>query len=251
MEVVVDKQNLVLGNVTDFKKTLSAAKFVEVRRRAKLLTFVLEKDNHEIYLTAHLKMTGRFLLRNKGDPRDSYQHVWFVVGNKELRFCDLRQFGYLQLVSKPDLDEILEAYGPEPLDDLALEEFVRRLKRNMPIKPLLLDQKVFSGIGNIYANEALFKAKILPQRKAISLTNTEAAKLFTAVGEVLALGLKFKGTTNRDESFRDIYDKPGQNSQNLLVYEKNGGLCPNNCGEKIKKIMLGGRGTYFCSHCQV
>lgn len=262
-ELVVDKSNLVRGSVADFKKVLTGAKFTEVRRRAKLLTFVLDKAGREVCVVAHLKMTGRFLLRKTGVPKDQYQHVTFIIERPssakatggpalwELRFCDLRQFGYLQIVTKDELKQIIEAYGPEPLDDLTEKEFAKRVRRNVPIKPLLLDQKVFSGIGNIYANEALFRAKILPSRKAVSLSSTEVSKLYAAVNQVITLGIKNRGTTTRDESFRDIYNNPGTNSKNLKVYEQTGALCSNKCGGRIGKMMLGGRGTYFCPVCQV
>jgi len=262
-DVVVDKPGLVResGVRGEIGGILVGSVFKEVRRRAKLLTFVLEKGGQELYLVAHLKMTGRFLLRRVGAPKDQYQHVTFTIVRPpikggptqifELRFCDLRQFGYLQIVSKEELGKILAAYGPEPLDDLTLAEFKKRLQRKIPIKVLLLDQKVFSGIGNIYANEALFEACVHPQKEAALLSETEAKKLFESISGVLRSGLKNRGTTTRDESFRDIYNEPGDNAKNLKVYEKQGLDCPRGRGGKIKKIMIGGRGSYFCPDCQL
>jgi len=249
-DVVVKKENLIRG-IGNIREILVRGKFVGVRRRAKLLIFDLEKDGKELHFVAHLKMTGRFLIRKRGDAKDEYQHITFTLTNgQELRFCDLRQFGYLQIVTEEELKEILAGYGPEPLDDLKLSDFTSRLTRRIAVKKLLLDQAVFSGIGNIYANEALFLAKIHPERLANTLSSTEAEKLFEAVNEVLSLGLKHRGTTTRDESFRDVFGEPGENADNLKVYEKAGQQCLNKCGGVVKKMMVGGRGTYFCENCQ-
>ncbi len=260
-DIVVEKENLVRG-MGDIREILKGAKFVGVRRRAKLLIFDLEKAGQTIHFVAHLKMTGRFLLRKQGTPKDEYQHITFTLSAppshkasedsapSELRFCDLRQFGYLQLVSEAELKEILAGYGPEPLDDLKLSDFISRLNRRIAIKKLLLDQTVFSGVGNIYANEALFMAKIYPERLANTLSPTEAEKLFHAVNSVLSEGLKHRGTTTRDESFRDVFGQPGENAVNLKVYDKAGQKCANGCGGIVKKMMVGGRGTYYCENCQ-
>ncbi|MCX6783814.1 MAG: bifunctional DNA-formamidopyrimidine glycosylase/DNA-(apurinic or apyrimidinic site) lyase [candidate division WWE3 bacterium] len=249
--IKVDKPNLIKGSHLDFIKELTGAKFTGVRRQAKLLIFDLTKDGRDFHVVAHLKMTGRFLLREQSDQPDNYQHITIDIGGgKELRFCDLRQFGYLAITSKEDLAKILAGYGPEPLKDLTVEKFEEALKRKLAIKKLLLDQAVFSGIGNIYANEALFEAKIQPERLANTLSIKEASDLFQAISKVITSGLTNRGTTTKDDSFKDIYNRAGSNAKYLRVYERTGQPCLNNCGDKIKKIMVGGRGTYFCPSCQ-
>jgi len=252
-DIIVDRANLVRGSVNLFKETLVGSEFTKVRRRAKLLVFDLKKQGQELHFVAHLKMTGRFLVRKLGLPKDKYQHVMFILDSgkkeKELRFCDLRQFGYLQVVTNEELKTVLEGYGPEPLDDLTLPLLESRLKRKAAVKKLLLDQKLFSGIGNIYANEALFGAGVHPERIANTLSHTEVSKLFTAINKVIESGLTYHGTTTRDESFRDVFDKPGDNARHLKVYERAGKPCLG-CSGQVKKIMLGGRGTYFCPDCQ-
>lgn len=256
-KVLVGKK--ILGVETDAEKLFSPSfkavsagvrgqKITAVGRRAKLL--YLSLGNH-LYLLIHLKMTGRLLLRKKGDPADEFQHVVFVLsGGEELRFADMRLFGYLKLVDSLEMSEIIRGYGPEPLTDMGLEDFKGVVEGGRkPIKLLLLDQKLISGIGNIYANEALFVAGIDPRRKANSLSEKEIARLFSAVEKVLSEGLHYRGTTASDDKYVDAYGQKGQYQNHLRVYGHEGVPCPK-CHGKIQRVTLGGRGTFFCPACQ-
>ncbi|MDP2874226.1 MAG: bifunctional DNA-formamidopyrimidine glycosylase/DNA-(apurinic or apyrimidinic site) lyase [bacterium] len=249
----------ILGITTDAEKLFSPSfkavsagvngqKIIAIGRRAKLLHLSL--GNH-LYLLIHLKMTGRLLLRKKGDPRDEFQHVVFILGGgEELRFADMRLFGYLKLVGEEEFKKILGEYGPEPLLDMNLADFRGILQgRSKPVKLLLLDQELISGIGNIYANEALFVAGIDPRRKADSLSEKETSRLFSAIEKVLSEGLHYRGTTASDDKYVDAYGKKGHYQDHLRVYGHGGLPCPK-CRGKIQRVTLGGRGTFFCPACQ-
>lgn len=236
------------------------------KRRGKLLILGISSGN---YLLIHLKLTGRLLVRKSTDPFDKWTRVVFKLkeqgtpnnkctgqaGNKEqgleLRFTDLRMFGYIKLADEKELKKTLSDYGPEPLDDLSLEKFREILSGSkVAIKKLLMDQKKISGIGNIYANEALWMSKIHPEASAISLTAEQSESLFGSIEKVLKEALKNRGTTATDDFYRDAYGKEGKYQSRLLVYQKEGQICPR-CKTPIKRIELGGRGTFFCPKCQL
>lgn len=246
--VTTDAEKLFLPSFKAVSAGVSGQKITAIGRRAKLL--YLSLGNH-LYLLIHLKLTGRLLLRKKGDPKDEFQHVVFALsGGGELRFADMRLFGYLKLVDSRKMSEIIRGYGPEPLTDMGLEDFKGVIGGgSKPVKLLLLDQKLISGIGNIYANEALFVAGIDPRRKANSLSEKEATQLFTSIEKVLSEGLHYRGTTASDDKYVDAYGKKGQYQNHLRVYSREGLPCPK-CQGLVKRIALGGRGTFFCSACQ-
>jgi len=219
-----------------------------VGRQAKLLYLSLSNSQ---YLLVHLKMTGRLLLREKGAPKDEFQRATFLLDNgHELRFADMRLFGYLKLVDQLELEKILAGYGPEPLKNWTAEDFKEAVKgRRKPIKVLLLDQELISGVGNIYANEALFRAGIDPRKMAGDLTEEEVSLLFGAVESVLAEALQYRGTTADDDKYVDAHGHKGQFQDRLQVYRREGQPCLK-CGSQIARLKLGGRGTFYCPHCQ-
>lgn len=230
------------------KKSVVGAVIKETRRRAKVLQLVL--DNGQT-LAFHLKLTGRLLARQKGFPKDEWQHTVFILsGEMELRFADARKFGWVKLVKDPaELKKMLGEFGPEPLDDLTLEEFKKILSSSgRPIKIILMDQQKISGIGNIYASDALFLAHIDPKRPAKSLILGEQTKLYEAILEVLKLGLKYGGAS--DQYYLNATGGKGSYQEHFLVYGQQGKDCPGNCGGKIKRIVVGGRGTFYCPTCQ-
>jgi formamidopyrimidine-DNA glycosylase len=229
------------------EQNLVGSKVKQIKRRAKLILFYL--SNGKI-LVVHLKLTGRLLLRKADLPKDDWQHAIFKLSDDlELRFCDLRKFGYLKLIeSEADLKKLLSEFGPEPLTkEFTLEKFKEILSGwGRPIKLLLMDQQKIAGIGNIYANEALYLARIDPRRPAHKINGSEAKKLFAALGEVLKRGLKYRGAS--DQYYLDAYGKKGKYQEHFLVYGQAGKKCPQ--GGEIKRITLGGRGTFFCPTCQ-
>ncbi len=244
--ITTDSPKQIQPSLAAVKKAIVGAKIKRIARRAKLLQIFLSNDQ---ILVVHLKLTGRLLVRKKGDPIDDWQHVTInLSGNKELRFADLRKFGWIKLLDTRGLKLEFSKFGPEPLDDLTLEKFKEILSlTRRPVKQVLMDQKKISGIGNIYANDALFLAKINPRRPASKLSAAEVKKLYEAIEKVLKAGIKYRGAS--DQHYLDALGKKGAYQEYFLVYGREGKKCFD-CSEKIKKIKLGGRGTYFCPKCQ-
>ena len=242
------------------KHKIENQKITKVDRFGKGL--VIEFANNYC-LAIHIKLTGQLVYRGEDEPKhiaskakvgklpNKWTHVIFHLDHSATLFYnDLRQFGWLKVVKKENLKELpfFKELGPEFLKDLNLEKFAQILaKAKGPIKPLLMDQKKMSGIGNIYANDALFLAKILPTRSASSLTQQEVKTLFSAIEKVLTKGLQEGGSS--ELTYVNALGEEGNYQNHALVYGKEREKCPS-CGGKIIKKMLAGRGTFFCSHCQ-
>jgi formamidopyrimidine-DNA glycosylase len=195
-------------------------------------------------------MSGHLSIENVSKSVDKHVHTSFLLnGKEELRFRDIRKFGRVYLVNNPD--EILGDLGPEPLSDEFSDQWLveNLLGRKRILKPLLLDQNFIAGIGNIYADEALFQAKLKPDRRSNSLSNSEIQGLRQGIQKVLSLGIKEEGA-----SIDTIYRKPdgsmGGMQDSFAVYGRTDMGCLR-CSGKIKKIILGGRGTHFCDQCQL
>ncbi len=227
---------------------ISGEEVLEINRRAKYVLIGLSHDKHLVF---HRKMTGNLFWREQNAPPDRYTHlvIPFEDGS-ELRFADLRKFGRVYLfLSREELNQHMAKLGPEPLEDEFTEEIFQQLmtgRRGM-LKPLLLNQAVVVGLGNIYVNEALFVSKLHPTRRAESLSAEERALLYTAIRQVLASAVENRGTTLSD--YMDGEGQKGRNQELLFVHERKGDPCPN-CGTPIVKITVGQRGTYLCTQCQ-
>lgn len=239
-------------------------------RRGKFL--ILDLDGH--HLIVHLGMTGQLTLRDPtrcDDPRfvrspltglerarqhapDRHTHlqVHFLDG-QILMLRDIRKFGKVHLVNRDEsgLPRLFAHLGPEPLggDEYRLELFLEKMKRRpgLQVKALLLDQKFVAGIGNIYADEALFEAGIRPSRRVRSLRRYEKVRLFNAIPTVLQKGIAFGGTSLRD--YVDSNGEAGRHQEELHVYGRNGKACPG-CGSTILKSVVAQRGTHYCPRCQ-
>jgi formamidopyrimidine-DNA glycosylase len=220
--------------------------FQAVERRAKYIICVLDHD----LLVVHLKMTGRLYVT----PADAEHHAdrWVhfrldLDQGQQLRFSDSRKFGRVYLVS--EFAEINDTLGPEPLDDAFTVTVMHdRLQgRKKQIKALLLDQTFVAGIGNIYADEALFRAKIRPKRLANTLTDDEIQRLHGTVRDALQMGIQHEGASI------NWYRKPdgskGNSQDHFFVYGRTGQPCKS-CGTSIEKIRVAQRGTHFCPICQ-
>jgi formamidopyrimidine-DNA glycosylase len=245
-------------------RKIIGGKIIAARRFGKGL--LIDLDNG-YSIAVHVKMTGQLLYkevsrvpqvsrvpRAKVDVKmlpDAYTHVVFSLDKGSfLYFRDMRQFGWVKNLSTKDAKILpfFKSLGPEPLKDLTREKFKAILSRNKTtIKVLLMDQKKISGIGNIYANDALFVAGIDPRRYSASLTQTEQAKLFEAIEQVLKKGLEAGGAS--EWSYVDVLGGSGSYQNFFQVYGMRGLPCKN-CGTIIEKITLGGRGTFFCPKCQ-
>jgi formamidopyrimidine-DNA glycosylase len=214
-------------------------------RRGKYLIWEL---SGEAFLLVHLRMTGTLLL----DPAEpAHNRVWFELGDHRLAFTDPRRFGTGELALGEDaLDAFLDArLGVEPLDDGFTGEHLHALARTSraPVKAFLLDQKRVAGVGNIYADEALFRARIHPLRPANRLTRAQCAALRDAVVASLEAGIEAKGATIDD--FRDPYGVSGTFQDRFLIHLREGQECLN-CGRTVRKLRAAGRGTYVCERCQ-
>lgn len=232
-----------------FAEQLSHKTIIDMERRGKYLIFKLSGS---FALLVHLRMTGKLLFVSSDTPRDEYVRVAFRLnGRNELRFHDVRRLGTLDLVPSDGLDELecLKALGPDALDpSLTMDVFERRLKRKRgQVKRVLLDQTFVAGIGNIYANEILWKACIRPERAVSSLTPREAERLYRAMRQVLLSAVEHRGTTIRD--YVDGEGIPGSYQELLVVHGREGHPCPV-CGNLIVRSKNGGRSTYFCPFCQ-
>ena len=215
-------------------------------RRGKYLVWELAG---EAFLLMHLRMTGTLLLDPPGEP--PHNRVWIELGDHRLAFTDPRRFGTGELALGGDaLDAFFAArLGVEPLEQEFTTAHLHGLTRasRAPVKAFLLDQKRVAGVGNIYADEALFRARIHPLRPANRLSRAQVASLRDAVVASLEAGIAAKGATIDD--FRDPYGVSGAFQDQFLVHLREGEPCPV-CGGLVRKLRAAGRGTYVCERCQ-
>lgn len=249
----------------DVEEFLIGAIIVDVRRRAKVLLIDLST---EYTLVVHLKMTGQLVYRSKaaafgaGHPNESLigelpdrsTRVTFTfTDDSNLFFNDQRKFGWVRLmptVEVPNID-FMKKVGPEPLEaNFTAKEFAERFKRRArtSIKAALLDQTVVAGVGNIYADESLWGAKIHPARLTGSITAAEFNRLFTELRAVMNLAIEKGGST--DKNYVNAEGKRGSYLTFARVFRREGKPCPR-CGTIIIKTKVAGRGTHICPHCQV
>lgn len=242
------------------KKNIIGGKIVEVERVGKGLIICL--DNAYCF-AVHLKLTGQLIYSGRetrsvilsekagGTLPSKFTYVTFKFDHGAfLYFNDMRKFGWIKVGRKTEIKNLpfFKGMGPEPLKDLTLKEFSRIIRSSArPVKLLLMDQSKIGGIGNIYANESLYVARINPGREAKNLSDQEIVKLFNSILKVLKTALRYGGSS--DANFVNAAGKDGVYQDHFLVYGRKSKNCVN-CQGKIKKIQLAGRGTYFCPHCQ-
>ena len=247
--ITVNYSNIIeYPNVQLFKEEIINQTINDIKRRGKWLLFDL--DNY--YLLSHLRMEGRYFYKNKNDEHLKHEHVIFNFSDEtELRYLDSRKFGKMHLIEKKD------AYNQKPLNELGLEPWDDNLtisylkekykNKKLPIKTVILDQSIIVGIGNIYADEILFLSNINPLKKASLLNDNELFNIIKYTKEILEKAILNGGTTIRSyESSEGVH---GKFQRNLLVHNRENENCPN-CKNKIIKIRVGGRGTYYCPNCQ-
>lgn len=248
----------------DVARFLVGAKVEKVRRRAKVLIIELSSG---WALIIHLKMTGQLVFVGKNQrfgaghpgkdlvgelPAKSSRVVVDFTDGAKLFFNDQRKFGWMRLMPALEIPEIdfFKKFGPEPLDDdFTVDKFIERLMRrkNSNIKAALLDQTVVAGIGNIYADESLWAAKIHPSTLAGKVSKAKLVLLYNAIRDVLNLSIKKGGST--DKNYVDAQGKTGSYLSFANVFRKEGRPCPR-CGTPIEKIRVAGRGTHICPRCQ-
>jgi len=240
-------RTLAAPDQASFVERLQGRPITSLNRRGKYLLFGLDSGD---FLIIHLRMTGRLEILPGNSPLRTGPHAraWFdLSGGECLVFIDARKFGRIWLVQ--DFAELLGALGPEPLDwEFDAERLAGRIRRRrVAVKTLLLDQTVLAGIGNIYADEALFLAGIHPLRTGASLSDDEIERLHAAIRQVLSEAIGQHGTTLRD--YRPPYSPEGAYRNNLRVYQQTDLPCPR-CGTPIQRIRVTQRSTHFCPRCQ-
>lgn len=237
-------------------KNILGQKIIGVRRFAKQLSIDLQ---NKYSIMIHVKMTGQLIYQgSKLNSKDlsrkvigglggKHTHLIFHLSDGDLYYNDVRQFGWIKVIKNEDLK--VDKFAPEPLKDLTFEYFEKiLLKSKRNIKVLLMDQSKIGGIGNIYANDALWLAKISPKRTSNTLTSDESKLLFKAIETVLKAGLKYGGAS--ELAFVTPDGKEGEYQDHTLVYGNTGEVCKNCKKNVIEKFFLGGRGTYYCPICQ-
>ncbi|MBI4280699.1 bifunctional DNA-formamidopyrimidine glycosylase/DNA-(apurinic or apyrimidinic site) lyase [Candidatus Uhrbacteria bacterium] len=236
----------------EFVKKVTGATIRGVDRRAKLLLLHLTNGNS---LVVHLKMTGRLLLKDDAaEPNQATEIIFDLSGPNKFFYDDIRRFGFVKLMPTKNIADYLEkkeGFGPEPLAASFTVSVFKNLLRKKPrskIKPLLMDPTFIAGVGNIYAQEACFCAKILPSRPAASLTDDERRRLYRCLRNILRDALKHRGSSV--DAYLDLFGRPGEFVPKLKVYDRAGKPCPR-CRAFIQKITLAGRGTSFCPNCQL
>ncbi|MCP4748518.1 MAG: DNA-formamidopyrimidine glycosylase [Desulfobacteraceae bacterium] len=232
-----------------FCKSVQARRICKVSRRAKFI--VLQMDCEQ-WLVIHLRMTGRFILKKTQKKISKHIHAeFFLDDQRRLQYHDTRKFGRFYLVKNPD--EFFREYGPEPLEKGftvdALVQIVNHRRRQL--KPLLLDQKVIAGLGNIYVDEALWKAKLHPVQRAENLTLSQIRTLHRAIRAVLKKAIQNNGTTlgKGENNFSSATGGRGRNANHLNVFRRTGHQCLR-CRCCIIKIIVAQRSTHICPSCQ-
>ncbi|MDI6882937.1 MAG: DNA-formamidopyrimidine glycosylase [Patescibacteria group bacterium] len=222
-------------------KKLEGKRIVNIRRRAKVL--IIDFDDRSS-LVFHLKLTGQLIFN--GEPSPYTREVFYFEDGSCLVFNDLRKFGWWKRVK--NTKKIEEEFGPEPLtiSFKTFKEFLSK-KSKAKIKPLLMDQKVIAGIGNIYSDEILFAAKVNPLCQVKALTEKEIKKIFQNMKKILKAAIKYQGSSV--EYYLDACGQKGKYLPHHKVYQREGKPC-RKCGTIIKKVKIGGRSAHFCPKCQ-
>lgn len=243
-------------------KDVIGGKVKKVRRFGKGLVIDLSNGYS---LAIHIKLTGQLVYDGPDVPKDRklsktkvgdslparFTHVVFKLDKSSaLYYNDQRRFGWIKVVETSKVGDMpyFKGMGPEPFKDLTLEHFRKVISSSgVAIKPLIMDQKRVGGIGNIYANDALYFAKIDPKRPAKTLKESEIKSLYQGVHKVMEKGMKYGGSS--ELNYVNVLGQEGEYQNHTLAYGRQGDICDRD-GGRFKKFYLGGRGTYFCEKCQ-
>ena len=247
------------------RKNLIGKKVEKIERRAKLLVMVFKGRER---LLIHLKMTGQLVWVKRGKKRVVGGHptvdwinelpskhtrviIDFKNGEK-LYFNDMRVFGWMKLMKENEWKKIEKEMPVDVVDKEFTVKYLKNVLKNSrrAVKMVIMDQKKMGGVGNIYANDGLYLANIRPDKKAEDLSDKEVLKLHKNLIRVMKEGIKMGGATASDEKFVDVYGLGGKYQEKFKIYDREGEKCQR-CGEKVRKVKLGGRGTYFCPKCQI
>lgn len=247
-KVEIIYENMIESNLEEFQRGLIDNEFLDIHRIGKWLIFELKN----YYLLSHLRMEGKFFLKSNQEPIEKHEHLIITFNDDtDLRYHDTRKFGKMILVEKENIWEIeaIKKQGLEPGNKELTKEYLYEKihKKTLPIKSILLDQTIISGLGNIYANEVLFASKIHPLKKGKDLTLEECEKIIKSSDKIIKQAIEKGGTTIK--SYTSSLGVTGRFQNHLMVHKKENKLCKI-CGTLIKNQKVGGRSTYYCETCQ-
>ena len=235
-------------DANNFINKIKNQTIIDITRRGKWLIFHL----NDYYLLSHLRMEGKYFLKDSSEEITKHQHIIFDFNDQtSLRYNDTRKFGRMHLVEKDKLEECkpIQELGLEPWDSKLNYVYLKNKykSKRLPIKTVILDQSIITGIGNIYADEILFLSNINPKIEGNKLTNKNLQDIIDNTRKVLEKAISLGGTTIH--TYTAVDGITGRFQQKLLVHGKKDELCPN-CKTKIIKIVVNTRGTYYCPNCQ-
>jgi len=246
VDIYYDK--MIESDLNTFKSDLIDKSFIDIKRRGKWLIF----ETEDRYLLSHLRMEGKYFIKDSNKVKDKHEHIIFTFyDNTDLRYCDTRKFGRMNLIKKEELEatESIKKQGLEPGDkNLTSDYLLSKFKnKKLPIKTVLLDQTIISGLGNIYVNEVLFYAKINPFTVASNITKKECDLIIKGSDEIIKEAIKLGGTTIK--SYTSSLGVTGRFQQKLKVHKRENLPCEV-CNAPILNMKIGGRSTYYCPNCQ-
>ena len=239
---------MIESDIIEFKNNLLGLEFTDILRKGKWLLFEIG----DYYLCSHLRMEGKYFIKDSNDEINKHEHVIFTFeDNTDLRYHDTRKFGRMNLVLKKDIDTVegVRKQGIEPIDSNLSKEYLYEnfKKRRLPMKTLLLDQTIISGLGNIYADEVLFASSINPLKVGSDITLEECQRIVDSSKKIIEEAIKCGGTTIK--SYTSSLGVTGRFQQNLMAHKRENEECKN-CHSIIKRIVVVGRSTYYCENCQ-
>lgn len=247
-DVKIFYSKMIDNKEEEFKNILINNEFSDIKRKGKWLIFEL----HDHYFLSHLRMEGKYFIKNSCDLYDKHEHIIISFNdNTDLRYHDTRKFGRMKIISKDKLleTEEIKKQGREPIDGTLTKEYLlEKFKdKKVPMKTLLLDQEIISGLGNIYVDEVLWASKINPLKEGRYISEKEAQNIVNTSKNIIEKAIKEGGTTIK--SYTSSLGVTGNYQNYLKVHKKEGSPCFS-CGAIIKRIKIGGRSTYFCEKCQ-
>ena len=249
--VEVRHRAVIVGSVEEFASTLEGRTIFIVRRKGKALAIEMTAGDGSAprYLLVRLGMTGQLMVMPCDAPLESHTHVRLVLngGKEEIRYRDVRRFGRLRACTREELEAVMVTLGPDA-QDVTEQQFLQALRdRHGAIKSWLMNQRLLAGLGNIYADEVLFEARIHPLTQPERVSLKKARQLYKTVRKVLRRAVQLRGTTFRD--YLDAEGHPGDFGFRLRVYQRTGEHC-HRCRTPIRRIVVAGRSSHFCPRCQ-
>ncbi|HEV2352093.1 MAG TPA: bifunctional DNA-formamidopyrimidine glycosylase/DNA-(apurinic or apyrimidinic site) lyase [Terriglobia bacterium] len=250
----VRHSQVIAGAPDEFVRAVSGRPILGARRKGKAIAIELgpPKENEgaaKRYLLVRLGMTGQFTVNAVAEPLEPHTHVRLALegGQEEIRYVDARRFGRLRSLTREELDKVLGGLGPDARK-ITEGQFQQALRgRRTPLKSWLMNQQMLAGVGNIYADESLYLARLNPLMEAGRLSADQSRRLLRSLKRVLERAVEFQGTSFRD--YIDIEGRPGNFQPQLRVYQRTGKPC-RRCRQPIERVIISGRSSHFCPICQ-